>query len=156
MYKLLILQAQLFAYAFDTNTLMKKVLHLLICFSGFTLFGCGLFSKTTETSCPARTNIIGAEKLLTVDEDMRKTQKDPNVTEGGAKTDPVTGKVTSRKKGLRTGEIEKKSKVNNSNNPYMTDKEKEKDHLRITDKERKKIVKQMKKDMKEFGKETVY
>ena len=98
---------------------MKKILlGLMVC---GVLTSCGIFKhKTTDQTCPANVNstdegstkrsscppaAFGAEKLLSY-ADREEAHSHP--TEKG---DPITGKKTSVKKGIRTGELDKPVKL---------------------------------------------
>ena len=99
---------------------MKKILFyllMIVCFSS-----CGLFGHSkSQTSCPANVSnddiqirprsgcppgAFGAERINSFLDKQAKNAPHPT-----AKGDPITGKKTSQKKGIRTGEIEKPPKL---------------------------------------------
>lgn len=98
---------------------MKKIFFVfIVCVS---LVSCGIFRhKSTDQSCPANVNTtdngssarsscppaaFGAEKLLSY---ANREEQHKKPTEKG---DPITGKKTSVKKGIRTGELDKPVKL---------------------------------------------
>ena len=100
---------------------MKKSVYILL-FVGC-LTSCGIFSHTTELSCPANTQgsdntssphsgcppaAFGAEKILAY---QNRQEAAKHAT---AKGDPVTGKKTSQAKGIRTGELDKPVRLSRS------------------------------------------
>lgn len=94
--------------------------------------------KPTGTCPPAA---IGAEKLLAyLDKHDADKSKAPT-----KKTDPVSGKTTSKAKGIRTKELEKP--------PRLTKEQKA--AKRREEKEQRIIARQYNKDMKEYLKEPV-
>jgi len=98
---------------------MRKILLGFIIF--VSLVSCGIFRhKSTDQSCPANVNstdnasssrsscppaAFGAEKLLSY---ANREEQHKKPTEKG---DPITGKKTSVKKGIRTGELDKPVKL---------------------------------------------
>lgn len=90
-----------------------------------------------HSSCPP--GAIGAEKLLGYI-DVMETITDNHAT---YKTDPVTGQRTSQAKGIRIGEIEKPIKPTKEQLAYYKRKKAEEDA----------IIRQMKRDIKEYNKE---
>lgn len=138
---------------------MKKILFYLFivgCLSGCSLFG---HSKTTELSCPSNTvqsdevlaphsgcppAAFGAEKILAF---IGKVKTLPHPT---AKGDPVTGKKTSQKKGIRTGELDKPVKLSRAERRQKRREERRKNA------EDKALERQMKKDEKLYNKVDPY
>ena len=96
--------------------LVMNKIYLVLIVSIF-MVSCGIFRhSSTDQTCPANVNstdgsssahsscppaAFGAEKLLTY---VEKDEEHNHPTEKG---DPITGKKTSVKKGIRTGELDK-------------------------------------------------
>ncbi len=108
---------------------MKKILFYIFIIGCLT--GCGIFGhSSSQTGCP--TAAFGAERINAY-YSRQKAAKHAT-----AKGDPVTGKKTSLKKGIRTGEVEKPAK--------LTKDQKEK--LKKQQAEDKALERQLKRDEK--------
>ncbi|MFP5039694.1 hypothetical protein [Parasediminibacterium sp. JCM 36343] len=109
---------------------MKNIVCFIIIV--LTLCSCGLFRPGgAPMGCP--TGAIGAEKLNTY---INQKEASKVATK---KTDPVSGKTTTKKKGIRTGEL--------SRPPKPTKEEKE--AARKKREEQKAIERQLKQDAKD-------
>ncbi len=126
---------------------MKKILFYILILGSLT--GCSLFGHSkSQTSCPANVSnddiylrprsgcppaAFGAEKINEFLDKKAKAAPHPT-----AKGDPITGKKTSQKKGIRTGEIEKPAKLTKEQKAAKK-KEEEMDRA---------LVRQLKRDQK--------
>lgn len=125
---------------------MKKILFYILIIGCLT--SCGVFGHSkSQTSCPANVSnddlylrprsgcppaAFGAEKI---NDYLSRQKAPPHPT---AKGDPITGKKTSLKKGIRTGEVEKPLKPSKAKLEAMK-KQKEED---------KALARQLKRDEK--------
>jgi hypothetical protein len=126
---------------------MKKILFYFLIVE--CLVSCSLFNHSrSQTSCPANVSnddlylrprsgcppaAFGAEKINQFLDSKAKNAPHPT-----AKGDPITGKKTSQKKGIRTGEIEKPPKLTKE----------QKAAKKRQDAEDKALLRQLKKDEK--------
>ena len=129
---------------------MKRILFYILIVG--CLFGCGVFSHPkSQTSCPANVSnddvyirphsgcppaAFGAERI---NDYLSRQKAPPHPT---AKGDPITGKKTSLKKGIRTGEVERPLKPSKAKLGAMKRQKAEDDALARQLKRDEKLAKQ--------------